>query len=127
MAVTSLRTILAAFLCLPAMAAPEWVTVDKAGTGFVLAESGAKFTPWGYNYFRDETYRLLEDYWNSDGPQGWAKVERPYASSRPLSIRAAAVPGGSRISGQFSSGSPSSTGGAITPDATSRSNWLRLP
>lgn len=75
---------LAALLCLPAIAAPDWVTVDKAGTGFVFAKSGAKFTPWGYNYLRDENYRLVEDYWNDDGPQGWAKFERDFREMKRL-------------------------------------------
>jgi hypothetical protein len=62
MKMTILRTIVFSFLCVPAFAAPAWIAVNKAGTGFVT-ESGATFTPWGYNYFRDEKYRLLEDYW----------------------------------------------------------------
>ena len=82
---TVVRTILVAFLCLPAVAAPvpEWVAVNKAGTGFVTG-SGAKFTPWGYNYFRDEKYRLLEDYWNSDKPDGWPKFERDFREMKRL-------------------------------------------
>lgn len=82
--ITIFRTILPALLCLPAVAAPDWVAIDKVGTGFVLAESGAKFIPWGYNYFRDEKYRLLEDYWNEDGPQGWAKFERDFREMKRL-------------------------------------------
>jgi Cellulase (glycosyl hydrolase family 5) len=78
-----LRTILLMFLCLPAFGAPEWIAVNKAGTGFVT-ESGAKFTPWGYNYFRDEKYRLLEDYWNSDKPDGWPKFERDFREMKRL-------------------------------------------
>ncbi len=84
MAAPVLRTILAAFLCLPAFAAPDWVAVDKGRSEFVLAASGAKFTPWGYNYFRDEKFRLLEDYWNGDTPQGWAKVERDFREMKQL-------------------------------------------
>ncbi len=75
---------LAAFLCLPVSAAPEWVRVNNARTGFVFAGTGAKFTPWGFNYFRDEKYRLLEDYWNDEGPQGWAKVERDFQEMKQL-------------------------------------------
>ena len=78
-----LRTILVAFFSLPAFAAPEWIAVNKAGTGFVT-ESGAKFTPWGFNYFRDEQYRLLEDYWNSDKPDGWRKFERDFREMKRL-------------------------------------------
>ena len=47
-------------------------------------DSGVHFTPWGYNYFRDETFRLLEDYWNDDGPQGWTKVERDFREMKQL-------------------------------------------
>jgi len=78
------RAILVGLLCLPALATPDWVATDKAGTGFVLAESGAKFTPWGFNYFRDEKHRLLEDYWNDDGPQGWAKFDRDFREMKRL-------------------------------------------
>ena len=51
------------------------------------------------------------------------KVDRRtlYASPRSLSIRAAAVPAGSLISGQSSSGSPSSRAGRMTPLATNSS------
>jgi hypothetical protein len=79
-----LRTTLSVLLCLPALASPDWVKVDKTGSGFVFAQSGAKFTPWGYNYFRDESYRLLEDYWNDEGPQGWAKFDRDFREMKRL-------------------------------------------
>src|SRR6516165_7589065 len=84
MVTASFRAILPAFLCLPVLATPDWITLDKAGIGFLAAGSGAKFTPWGYNYFRDERFRLLEDYWNDDGPQGWAKVERDFQEMKRL-------------------------------------------
>jgi hypothetical protein len=79
-----LRTTLAALLCLPALASSDWIKVDPSGTGFVFVQSAAKFTPWGYNYLRDENYRLLEDYWNDDGPHGWAKVERDFREMKRL-------------------------------------------
>lgn len=50
-----------------------------------------------------------------------------YASPRSASINSAAVPGGSAISGQSSVGSPASSGGRITPDATSSSKRLAIP
>jgi hypothetical protein len=53
---------LGVLLCLPALASPDWIKVDKAGTGFFRS----KVQRSGYNYFRDENYRLLEDYWNDD-------------------------------------------------------------
>jgi hypothetical protein len=58
--------------------------VNKAGDGFALSDSGRAFVPWGFNYFRDENFRLLEDYWNDDGAQGWAKVERDFRSMKRL-------------------------------------------
>ena len=44
-----------------------------------------------------------------------------YASPRSLSIKAAAVPAGNRMSGQSSSGSPPSSAGRMTPVATKSS------
>ena len=46
-----------------------------------------------------------------------------YASPRSLSIRCAAVPGGSLMSGQSSNGSPGSTGGWRMPAAMSSSHF----
>jgi hypothetical protein len=64
------------------------------------------------------------------GPSPWTCAralagENRYASPRSLSIKSAAVPRGSRRSGQSSRGSPASMGGRITPLATSSSNRLR--
>ncbi|MBZ5637047.1 MAG: glycoside hydrolase family 5 protein [Acidobacteriia bacterium] len=79
------RVLLVAYLCLPAFAAtPSWIAVNKAGDGFVLSDSGKLFVPWGFNYFRDERVRLLEDYWNDEGPEGWAKAERDFRSMKRL-------------------------------------------
>lgn len=83
MKMTILRTIVFSFLCMPALAAPAWISVNKAGTGFVT-DAGTTFTPWGYNYVRDENYRLLEDYWNSDKPDGWPKFERDFREMKRL-------------------------------------------
>ena len=81
---TILRTTLLALLfCQPSFAA-EWIAVGRNGSGFVLSESGRTFTPWGYNYFRDEKFRLLEDYWNSDQPDGWRKFERDFRELKRL-------------------------------------------
>ncbi|MGD8499182.1 MAG: cellulase family glycosylhydrolase, partial [Phycisphaerales bacterium] len=38
------------------------------GTGFICAESGAKFVAWGFNYDHDYSGRLLEDYWRREWP-----------------------------------------------------------
>lgn len=52
----------------PVTAAPggmERVRVAADGRGFVLAESGTPFTPWGFNYL-GESGKLLEEYWADD-------------------------------------------------------------
>jgi len=41
----------------------DWIELDSAGTRFVVAATGKRFTPWGLNYDRDAGGRLLEDYW----------------------------------------------------------------
>jgi hypothetical protein len=75
----------AAILCLPAFAVPPgWIALDKNGAGFVLSPSGARFIPWGFNYSRDDKFRLLEDYWDADGPDGWEKVDRDFREMKHL-------------------------------------------
>jgi hypothetical protein len=77
--------LLACLISLPASAAqPSWIAVNKSGDGFVLSSTGAAFVPWGFNYQRDERLRLLEDYWNDEGPDGWAKVERDFREMKRL-------------------------------------------
>jgi hypothetical protein len=51
--------------------AAEMQRVKVAGDGrsFVLAESGERFTPWGFNYDHDEQGRLIEDYWEDEWPR----------------------------------------------------------
>jgi hypothetical protein len=65
-------------------AAASWIAVDKSGRGFVASPSGDLFIPWGFNYSRDEKFRLIEDYWDTDGPEGWAKVERDFRAMKQL-------------------------------------------
>jgi hypothetical protein len=65
-------------------ALPSWVTVNKSNSGFVLSSTGSAFIPWGFNYSRDERFRLIEDYWNDAGSEGWAKVERDFREMRLL-------------------------------------------
>jgi hypothetical protein len=71
-----------AFACAAAQsAAPvESVTVSKDGAGFVLNPSGARFTPWGFNYDRDYRHRLIEEYWNTE----WATVEQDFRLMKAL-------------------------------------------
>ena len=67
-----------------AAAPPSWIAVNNGGDGFVLSSTGAAFIPWGFNYSRDERFRLLDDYWNDEGPDGWAKVERDFREMKRL-------------------------------------------
>lgn len=82
----SLRTAVFLATCAWPMfaATPSWIAVNAARDGFALADSDRPFVPWGFNYFRDEKMRLLEDYWNDDGPRGWAKAERDLRSMKEL-------------------------------------------
>jgi hypothetical protein len=57
-----------------------WVTVSRDAAGFSLSSSGKPFAPWGFNYDRDDSGRLIEDYWLSD----WAKVERDFRTMKQL-------------------------------------------
>ena len=58
----------------------ERVRVSPDKKGFVLAESGKRFTPWGFNYDHDADGRLIEDYWDSD----WQAVEQDFAEMKAL-------------------------------------------
>jgi hypothetical protein len=58
----------------------EWVRVGRDQKSFVLATSGRRFTPWGFNYDHDQRGRLLEDYWADE----WPKVAKDFAAMRQL-------------------------------------------
>ena len=58
----------------------ERVRVSDDGRGFVLADSGRSFVPWGFNYDHDEAGRLIEDYWHEE----WPKVEADFREMRDL-------------------------------------------
>lgn len=60
------------------------ISVDRSGRGFVKGSTGDRFVPWGFNYSRDEKFRLIEDYWGAEGPEGWAKVERDFREMKRL-------------------------------------------
>jgi cellulase (glycosyl hydrolase family 5) len=69
----------------PASAAQmSWITVNPSRSGFVLSSGGAAFIPWGLTYSRDDRFRLIEDYWNAAGPDGWEKVERDFREMKLL-------------------------------------------
>lgn len=84
-------TIRTAFLlaCLLSVSAavaakPSWIAINERGDGFVHSATGAAFVPWGFNYSRDDRFRLIEDYWGSTGPDGWARVERDFREMKRL-------------------------------------------
>lgn len=85
---TTLRAALLLTCLMPVLAAtaaqPSWIAVSKDSDGFVLSSTGAPFIPWGFNYHRDERFRLLEEYWNDEGPDGWAKVARDFREMKRL-------------------------------------------
>ena len=57
----------------------ERVQISEDGTSFVLAESGEKFVPWGFN-FVGEFGQILEEYWKED----WTGVEEDFRRMRSL-------------------------------------------
>jgi hypothetical protein len=57
-----------------------WVQVSDDGTGFVLADSGKPFVPWGFNYDHEGDGQLIEDYWN----EKWPTVEAAFAEMKEL-------------------------------------------
>jgi len=57
-----------------ASAEQSFIEVAKNQRGFVFADSGRAFVPWGFNYDHDEHGRLLEDYWLDE----WSKVEHDF-------------------------------------------------
>jgi hypothetical protein len=60
--------------------AMERVRVSSDKTHFVLEKSGKEFSPWGFNYDRDHSGRLIEDYWETE----WSKVETDFRSMKQL-------------------------------------------
>ncbi len=59
---------LCAALLANAAGAPDWIRPIPDGRHFVAAVSGARFTPWGFNYDHDAAGRLREDYWTTEWP-----------------------------------------------------------
>src|SRR5688572_24971178 len=58
----------------------EAVRISPDKKSFVLEKSGAKFTPWGFNYDHDEDGRLIEDYWEKE----WPKVAEDFREMKEL-------------------------------------------
>jgi hypothetical protein len=70
-----------------------FVVVSEAGAGglerikpgsdrthFVLEKSGEAVVMWGFNYDRDDSGRLLEDYWGDE----WATVAEDFREMKAL-------------------------------------------
>lgn len=59
--------------------AHESVALAKllANSSCTTAPYRSPLRSWGFNYARDGAMRLHEDYWNADGPDGWALPEPP--------------------------------------------------
>lgn len=59
-------------------ARPEFIRVAPAGRGFVFADSGKPFVPWGFNYSTSK--RLIEDFWHDE----WQTVADDLAEMKAL-------------------------------------------
>lgn len=57
-----------------------WIAVSADRTGFVMTPGGTAFCPRGFNYDRDDSGRLLEDYWETE----WSTVEADFAEMKQL-------------------------------------------
>jgi hypothetical protein len=64
------------------LAAPalELIRIGQDGRSFAREKTGAPFVAWGFNYDRDASGRLLEDYWNAE----WSTVEGDFREMREL-------------------------------------------
>lgn len=58
----------------------EFIKVSQDGRRFVMADSGAEFRPWGFNYDHDAANRLLETYWNGE----WSAVAGDFQEMKEL-------------------------------------------
>jgi len=83
----SASVLLAFGLLLPALTLPvtnaagrAFIRISKDGRHFVHADTGARFTPWGFNYDHDRSNRLLETYWH----QEWHAVESDFAEMKQM-------------------------------------------
>ena len=58
----------------------EPIQLSKDKHTLILADSGHRFIPWGFNYDHDADGRLIEDYWDGE----WAKVEKAFADMHKM-------------------------------------------
>lgn len=57
-----------------------WIRISVDKTHFACDGADKTFVPWGFNYDRDDTGRLLEDFWAED----WAKVADAFRQMKDL-------------------------------------------
>ena len=86
-----MNALFASFICLmplPSLCASprqdddklDWIKVADDQKSFVLALSGKRFVPWGFNYDHDENSRLIEEYWDDE----WDKVVEDFKEMKEL-------------------------------------------
>ena len=71
--------VIACAVTLPAFGMQR-IVLSETGTEFQFAKSGERFTPWGFNYDRDNDLRLLHEYWVEE----WERVTRDLEAMREL-------------------------------------------
>lgn len=71
---------IAACLATPGYATPGWIRPGKDGSHFLDEGSGKRFVVWGVNYDRDDSGRLLEDYWEKE----WETVMADFKEMKEL-------------------------------------------
>ncbi|HEX3717753.1 MAG TPA: cellulase family glycosylhydrolase [Verrucomicrobiae bacterium] len=75
-----LAGLISLLVCAASAANLDRIAISPDGKRFVHAGSGALFHPWGFNYDRDTSGRLLEDYWQ----QEWPVVEKDFTAMKVL-------------------------------------------
>jgi len=58
----------------------EWIAVSADKTHFVRRPSNERFIVWGFNYDRDDSGRLIEDYWADE----WQTVVEDFREMKDL-------------------------------------------
>ena len=64
----------------PNQSSVDLIKPSKDKTHFVSAKTGKPFSVWGVNYDRDDSGRLLEDYWDKE----WATVVQDFREIKDL-------------------------------------------
>ena len=69
-----------ALLAAPGHGAMGWIRPGEDGSHFVDTVTGERFVVWGVNYDRDDSGRLLEDYWEKE----WDTVAADFREMKAL-------------------------------------------